>query len=384
MRLLSFILFVTAVVQLHAQSFVNNGASIYIESNTDLSLGDSVINRGQITNNGTIYLSGSWLNEGNYSPGTGRIVLNSSGVQTINHNDQFLNSLTIAGGGDKFFEEDIFINTSVVLENGRLIALNGARIIVEQNGTITGGSDLSYVVGEVVYKDKISMMFPIGIEDAYLPVTLSDIEGTNVEIGLRAYLPQNNLQTIGTLDDVSHQQYWELKAYDSEFGGSIVELPINNESFNSDFQNVVVAESRDEFQPFHSLGQKGITGDFTSGFVTSGLKALGQIFALGIDFSITEELPPLNVYNAVSPNGDGRHDYLKIENIELYPKNEVTIYSKDGNRVFEISGYDNVKKVFDGKSNTVQLGNLPSGTYYYLIDRGEGIEIIKGFFVLTR
>jgi len=105
---------------------------------------------------------------------------------------------------------------------------------------------------------------------------------------------------------------------------------------------------------------------------------------LGINLSISENLPTINVFNAVSPNGDGMHDYLKIENIEHYPKNVVTIYSKKGSKVFEMSGYDNIKNVFDGKSNAVQFGNLPSGTYYYLVERAEGLDIVKGFFLLTR
>jgi len=108
----------------HSQILVNEGATISITENTDFSMGDSVINRGTITNNGTIYLSGSWLNEATYNSGSGNIVVNSSQPQTINHNNQYFNSLTITGGGDKFFEEDIHINSSVFLDNGRLISLN--------------------------------------------------------------------------------------------------------------------------------------------------------------------------------------------------------------------------------------------------------------------
>lgn len=63
---------------------------------------------------------------------------------------------------------------------------------------------------------------------------------------------------------------------------------------------------------------------------------------------IVESVGPLNVivYNAISPNNDGKHDILEIANITDYPENSVKIFSRWGDKVFEIDGYDNQEKVF--------------------------------------
>jgi gliding motility-associated-like protein len=81
----------------------------------------------------------------------------------------------------------------------------------------------------------------------------------------------------------------------------------------------------------------------------------------------------LEYFNAVSPNGDGRNDTFHIENIDQLPdtqQNKVTIFNRWGDVVFEIGNYDNVNRVFSGKSNN---GNeLPSGIYFYKIEYRSG------------
>lgn len=68
--------------------------------------------------------------------------------------------------------------------------------------------------------------------------------------------------------------------------------------------------------------------------------------------------PSLKVFNGVSPNGDGYHDFLEIENIEYYPDNTVIILNRWGGEVSRLAGYDNQGIIFNDAS-------LPSGTYYY-------------------
>ena len=77
-------------------------------------------------------------------------------------------------------------------------------------------------------------------------------------------------------------------------------------------------------------------------------------------------------YNGISVDGDGKNDYFHIGGIENYPNNVVRIYNRWGVKVFEVSGYDNVTRVFKGISDgrvTVEAPNkLPQGTYYYVIE----------------
>ena len=76
--------------------------------------------------------------------------------------------------------------------------------------------------------------------------------------------------------------------------------------------------------------------------------------------------------NAMSVNGDDKNDYFHIVGIENYPDNQVTIYSRNGEKVFTISHYDNRQRVFKGiVEGEVSLPNaalLPQDTYFYLIE----------------
>ena len=94
--------------------------------------------------------------------------------------------------------------------------------------------------------------------------------------------------------------------------------------------------------------------------------------------------PLVNVYNAVSPNGDGRHDFLELENIEAYPDNHVYIVNRWGVKVFDALGYDNDQVRFGGLSNQGGGKELPSGTYYYSVDLRNGSPRINGFLMLKR
>lgn len=93
--------------------------------------------------------------------------------------------------------------------------------------------------------------------------------------------------------------------------------------------------------------------------------------------------------NAFSPNNDGINDYFEILGIEFYEGNSIEIFNRWGNRVYRADNYgiETSPQYWDGKSNTgVRLGNeeLPSGTYFYVIDLGNGDKRIVGSVYLDR
>lgn len=80
---------------------------------------------------------------------------------------------------------------------------------------------------------------------------------------------------------------------------------------------------------------------------------------------ITLEFDGITIYNAISPGvTPNENDYMRIEG--LPPNNKVTILNRWGDKVFEISGYDNETRRFEGKNDNGK--DLPSGTYYYMIE----------------
>ncbi|MEO8591264.1 MAG: PKD domain-containing protein [Flavobacteriales bacterium] len=73
--------------------------------------------------------------------------------------------------------------------------------------------------------------------------------------------------------------------------------------------------------------------------------------------------PEITIPNVISPNGDNANDIFEITNI-IYWTNELKIYSRWGNVVYETRNYKNTWKGDD----------VPDGTYYYVLTLGDGRE----------
>jgi gliding motility-associated-like protein/uncharacterized repeat protein (TIGR01451 family) len=86
------------------------------------------------------------------------------------------------------------------------------------------------------------------------------------------------------------------------------------------------------------------------------------------------------LFNEFSPNGDGTNDLLKINNLEDYPNNFLQIFNRYGNKIFEASRMTD-GNTWDGTRNGEQV---PEGTYFYILDLGDGSEVRKGWIQLIR
>ncbi len=85
-----------------------------------------------------------------------------------------------------------------------------------------------------------------------------------------------------------------------------------------------------------------------------------------------------------TPNKDGTNDVLIIKNIEQYPNNKVLIFNRWGNKVWEAGPYLND---WDGTNQfgvTVGGNELPVGTYFYILELGDGSDAYKGYIYLNR
>ena len=93
----------------------------------------------------------------------------------------------------------------------------------------------------------------------------------------------------------------------------------------------------------------------------------------------------LIVYNEFSPNNDGANETFFIECIEEYPQNFLQVFNRWGNLVFEQRSYDNSwtgTRRASGQSSSND--ELPAGTYYYLLDPGDGSEVRTGWLYIAR
>ena len=96
--------------------------------------------------------------------------------------------------------------------------------------------------------------------------------------------------------------------------------------------------------------------------------------------NIVTVLDTVQVPNAITPNGDGKNDYLQIDNLSFYPNNELLIFNRWGETVFQAKPYNN-----DWSGNNQSNSPLPVGTYYYLLrlDVNNG-KILKGDITILR
>lgn len=95
----------------------------------------------------------------------------------------------------------------------------------------------------------------------------------------------------------------------------------------------------------------------------------------------------LNVPKAFSPNQDQINDDWIIPGIRAYPNNTVAVFNRWGNAVYRARSYDNQTTRWQGEARQgIVLGNqpLPEGTYFYVIDLGEGRKPMSGYVLLKR
>ncbi|QLC66378.1 DUF11 domain-containing protein [Flavobacterium sp. LPB0248] len=141
-----------------------------------------------------------------------------------------------------------------------------------------------------------------------------------------------------------------------------------------------------EINSTNFVGVYAITkADIDAGSVTNQALAEGttpsgeKVNALSDNTNFVDDKPTVidvvtcvvEVFNAVSPNGDGINDEFRIQGLECYPNNTVEIYNRWGVKVFETSGYGSNGNTFKGYSDgraTISRGeSLPDGTYFYIL-----------------
>lgn len=120
--------------------------------------------------------------------------------------------------------------------------------------------------------------------------------------------------------------------------------------------------------------------DFNDYLNTAHLTKLDQIDINSANNQDSATVSPncLKIYNEFSPNDDGQNDFFYIDCIERYPNNQLEIFNRWGNLVYYQKGY---KNTWDGKADG-SAKTLPEGTYFYILDLGDGSKKTSGWVYL--
>ncbi|KIA96125.1 hypothetical protein OC25_03235 [Pedobacter kyungheensis] len=115
----------------------------------------------------------------------------------------------------------------------------------------------------------------------------------------------------------------------------------------------------------------------TTTYTVTGFNQYGRSSTKTFTLEVRADYQVLNIMNVITPNGDGKNDTWKVENIDMYPNNTVKVFDRSGKLVFEMKGYDN------SWGGTFRGSVLPEGAYYYIIDFGPGVGVRKGYITIV-
>jgi gliding motility-associated-like protein len=232
------------------------------------------------------------------------------------------------------------------------------------------------------------------------------IINTTIKGGKRPYnYLWSNAATTNNISNLMIGKY-NLTVLDSNGCKLVISSEINQPSqINVTKQEITDVICKDEFkgsilptvigglQPYNYLWSRGDT-------TLNLLKAQGGKYNLivkdsnncveNFDFEISYQIENckdnLIIPQGVTPNGDGVNDFFVINGIELYPNNVLRIYNRWGTLVFDANKYENN---WNGQTNEgiivdQQDGNLPTGTYFYVLELEPGRKPITGYVYLSK
>ena len=138
-------------------------------------------------------------------------------------------------------------------------------------------------------------------------------------------------------------------------------------------------------QPQHGTVSVGTDGTIT---YTSGPGYVGEDrFAYRVmdsegnwsesaEVTVAVSANPLRITNIFTPNGDGQNDKFEILGLEGFDRAELVVFNRWGNEVYRHDDYD----------NSWGGGDIPEGTYYYMLTlhKGNATQVEKGWVVLKK
>ncbi len=401
-RLLSIVVLLEMVVSTASAQLVNTGVTVSVEKDGLLFVGgDYVTESGLIKNQGTVELKGNWENNSSnaivFDPSsTGELVLTGGNQNLGGTSKTTFTRLRLAGDGDKVLRNDADISGFLDLGDRQLHAgrfslsvLNpDVNAIARVSGFITT-DEKGFLIRTT--NQRAPYLFPIGsvknnpnflsYNPLYRPVVF---EPENSAVNVFSVSLNNSDPTVEGYDR-------SKKRYDIESVSDRYFYMISQTSGASRF-NIRFFQNKDledntpqvinwgNYAMWEKLPTRIEDGTFDAGLNRSLVYSSAQLLHnLPVSFASTNNKDnPFTFFNAFSPDGDGKNDRWVIGNIDYFPDNNISIFNRWGDEVFNARGYS--------EASAWEGGNLQAGTYFCVlkVNINGQLRTFKGFITMVR
>ncbi|MEX1001141.1 MAG: gliding motility-associated C-terminal domain-containing protein [Crocinitomicaceae bacterium] len=209
--------------------------------------------------------------------------------------------------------------------------------------------------------------------------TLMVTDGNGCENSTEFFVGYTDLSTVAANNDSAStypNTLVNINGYLNDTGDvgtiTIIDYPING---------VANYISSGEFEYAPNIG---FIGEDSLIYEICDLTCINECERATIYFTVEGEQDVV-IPNGFTPNGDGFNDTFVILNLEQYPDNSIAIFSRWGDQIFEAAPYLND---WDGSSKNAKMkimgDQVVDGTYFFVLDLGNGEEPINGFIDLRR
>ncbi len=122
-----------------------------------------------------------------------------------------------------------------------------------------------------------------------------------------------------------------------------------------------------------TVDANGLVNALAVGSTTITVASNDGGFSASVNVTVT---PTVEVFNQITPNGDGIQDIWQIDNLDAYVDCQVKVFTRGGKLVYESRGYTTP---WDGTQNG---SVLPAGVYYYTIRLNSRNSDLSGYVTL--
>ena len=380
----ALLLVILSIQIVTAQEAVHNYGSMQIHANVSVGFHMDVINDGAFNKN-----------------------LGLVGFYSDNNN------ISISGSSNPiFYDAEIAVTNYLYIDNtvgilNNLSFISGdvvtSRVTSEVNinfledSFYVGDGQETKVDGYSAIIDKKQFVFPVGEGKRVRP--LSILSPSNNDYAKCAYFFENpNTPSIfgkgykterkdSEFLSISEKEFWHLEG----------DLPSNITLSWDEYSEIativnyisdlkVVGWHRAQKQ-WVNLGNIDVQGEMMVGTVTSDLFIPNEyeIITLGGNDDALEEFTTIELDNYfITPNNDGKNDFLVLEGIEQSSNNLLQIFNRYGVLIYSKNNYQNE---FNGISNRSSVINkdsgLASGIYFYIITMNDLRLKHQGYLYLS-